>query len=251
MKLKDILTDIFDMMEKVSEVDPKKVVLTGYHEIDKLAGGLKSGELSLILAGEEGLGRAFSQNIIINQLDLAVLIISTDISKEQYGLELLSIKSQVHYDTIRLAAIDQTDWDKLARATDDLSRSNIQIIDQRSTTVEQIRSESEKADNNEPLNLIAIDGSGKIKDFAKELKIMAKTLNVPVVAVLNSNICNSEMIECAGLVIELEDAWKLAYIAVVEVNVSKNATGLTGTVGLNYTEEFTRFEPYNTESDSI
>jgi replicative DNA helicase len=248
MRLRDILANIFDMLEKASEVDPEFVVLTGYHEIDQLTGGLKSGELSLILAGEEGLGRAFAQNVILNQLDLAILIISTGISKEQYAMQLLSIESQVNYDTIRIGDIGQDEWDKLARATDNLSTSRIQITDQRITTGEQIRSEIEKANNNEPLNLIVIDIAED--DYkASRLKTLSKTLNIPIVLVSDSNICSSEMIECAGLVIELEDAWKQGNIVVVEVKVSKNTRGLIGKVGLSFTEEYNGFESYNTKSD--
>jgi len=244
MRLKEILSNVFDMLEKASEVDPKGVVLTGYHEIDQLTGGLKPGELSLILTGEEGLGRTFAENVILNHLDLSILVFCLDISKEQYGMELLSIKSQVSFDAIRLVTIDQADWDKLSRATDDLSISNIQIIDKKDITIRQIRTEIEKANKNEPLNLIVIDIAEN--DYkASRLKTLSKTLNIPIVLVSDSNICSSKMIECADLVFELDDAWKLGCIAAVEVGVSKNTWGLTGMVGLNYSEEFTRFKSMN------
>jgi hypothetical protein len=291
MQIKDILPEVFDLMEEISEVPSESVVLTGYQEIDLLAGGLKPGELILILTGEEELSRAFAQNIIINQdqdqLDHSILVFSPEISKEQYTMQLLSIKSQVNYSTISLAnpSWKQSDWDNIAMATDDLSKANIQIIDQRSITVEQLQTQIEKANKKEPLNLIVIDNiesvlvetgdseyaafkskcteSGEFKHFAQtglweddykvnSLKTLSEVLNIPVVVLSDNNISSSgkeipkqySMIEWADLVFEMDDGWKSGYIGAVDINITKNTCGLTGKVGLYYTEECSRLISY-------
>jgi replicative DNA helicase len=296
MKLKDILSIVFDLMEKISEVQPESVVPTGFQEIDVLTGGLKPGELILVLTGEEELSRVLAQNIIINliqdQLDLSILVFSSDISKEQYTMQLLSIKSQVDYSSISLAkpTLKQTDWDKISMATEDLSKSNIQIIDQNGLTIEQLQAQIEEANKNELLNLIVIDNiesllvetgnhefaafkskcteSGEFKHFiqtelweddykASRLKTMSEALNIPIVVVSDNNMGSAgkkipkqySMIEWADLVFEMDDEWKRGYVGAVDINITKNKCGLTGKIGLYYTEECFRFNSYNSEPD--
>ncbi|MBT4290992.1 MAG: hypothetical protein HOD92_27005 [Deltaproteobacteria bacterium] len=276
MKIQEILINIFDLMEKMSEVPSEAIIQTGYREIDILSGGIKSGELFLI-TGENELGKHFSQNIIINQIqnqtNPSILIFCTK-AIEHYTMQLLSIASGVNYTTIsRLnPPLEQADWDKLSRATEVLSKSNIEIIDQRRYTLDQLRVEVEEANIKMPVNLIVVDSfepilvetgghgvatlkskyteSGEFNhvgktevcendNTSKKLKTLAEIFNIPILVVSNSNKG-----DFADQVYELGE---VGCDGSVYINVTKNKSGLTGKVGLYYTEESTCFDSCSTE----
>jgi replicative DNA helicase len=188
MQLKNILNDIFDELEMMSEIRPESI-------------DIKAGELIFIKTGNAELSRFIAQNVILEQIrdqqDLPILVFCPSIPINQYVRQLLSIKSKVDYFTISFAnpAMEQSGWDRLSRAVDDLSNSSVLITDQKYHTFEQLKIRIEKAHYDMPLGLIVTDnmefpllGTSVLEaedDYKKSLKSLSKTLNIPIV------VCNN------------------------------------------------------------
>ncbi len=255
-------------------------VMTGlstlYTELDKRIHGLNKSDL-IILAARPGMGKtSFAMNIATNvgkkYNDKAIAVFSLEMSKEQIVGRMISSEASLSSDQMRTGKISQEKWKDVGRAADILSRLNVYIDDTAGISVAGIKSKLRRVKN---LGLVVIDylqlmtstknyGGNRvveISDITRNLKIMAKELNVPVICLsqlargpeqrpdkrpMLSDLRESGSIEQdADIVMFL---YRNAYYDKTDPNVNacecivaKNRHGEPGTVPLGWDGEFTRF----------
>ena len=255
-------------------------VMTGlstlYTELDKRIHGLNKSD-RIILAARPGMGKtSFAMNIATNvgkkYNDKAIAVFSLEMSKEQIVGRMISSEASLSSDQMRTGKISQEKWRDVGRAADILSRLNIYIDDTAGVSVASIKSKLRRVKN---LGLVVIDylqlmtsnknyGGNRvveISDITRNLKIMAKELNVPVICLsqlargpeqrpdkrpMLSDLRESGSIEQdADIVMFL---YRNAYYDKTDPNVNacecivaKNRHGEPGTVPLGWDGEFTRF----------
>lgn len=249
---------------------------TLYKELDKRIYGLNKSDL-IILAARPGMGKtSFAMNIATNvgkkYNDKAVAVFSLEMSKEQIVSRMISSEASLTSDAMKTGVIPKEKWKDIGRAAEVLSRLNIYIDDTPGITVAGIKAKLRRMKN---LGLVVIDylqlmSSTKnyngnrvveISDITRNLKIMAKELNVPVITLsqlargpeqrpdkrpLLSDLRESGSIEQdADIVMFL---YRNAYYDKTDPNVNscecivaKNRHGEPGTVPLGWDGEFTRF----------
>ena len=249
---------------------------TLYKELDKRIYGLNRSDL-IILAARPGMGKtSFAMNIATNvgkkYNDKAIAVFSLEMSKEQIVSRMISSEASLTSDSMKTGDIPVEKWKDIGRAAEVLSRLNIYIDDTPGITVAAIKSKLRRMKN---LGLVVIDylqlmSSTKnyngnrvveISDITRNLKIMAKELNVPVITLsqlargpeqrpdkrpMLSDLRESGSIEQdADIVMFL---YRNAYYDKTDPNVNacecivaKNRHGETGTVPLGWDGEFTRF----------
>ena len=249
---------------------------TLYRELDKRIYGLNRSDL-IILAARPGMGKtSFAMNIATNvgkkYNDTAIAVFSLEMSKEQIVSRMISSEASLTSDSMKTGQIPEEKWRDIGRAAEVLSRLNIYIDDTPGITVAAIKSKLRRMKN---LGLVVIDylqlmSSTKnyngnrvveISDITRNLKIMAKELNVPVITLsqlargpeqrpdkrpMLSDLRESGSIEQdADIVMFL---YRNAYYDKTDPNVNscecivaKNRHGETGTVPLGWDGEFTRF----------
>ena len=249
---------------------------TLYKELDKRIYGLNKSDL-IILAARPGMGKtSFAMNIATNvgkkYNDKAVAVFSLEMSKEQIVSRMLSSEASLTSDSMKTGDIPTEKWKDVGVAADVLSRLNIYIDDTPGITVAAIKSKLRRLKN---LGLVVIDylqlmSSTKnyngnrvveISDITRNLKIMAKELDVPVIVLsqlargpeqrpdkrpMLSDLRESGSIEQdADIVMFL---YRNSYYDKTDPNVNacecivaKNRHGETGTVPLGWNGEFTRF----------
>lgn len=188
-------------------------VTTGLRDLDKKMGGLHPSDL-LILAGRPSMGKtalatklAFeAANAYKEEYDeqgnlkptegARVAFFSLEMSAEQLALRLLSEKTKVASDRIRRGDIQSKDFEKFVEASQILSKVPLYIDDTPGLTVPAIRNRARRLKRQKGLDFIIIDylqlvqSSGKagenrvqaVSDITRGLKILAKELNVPVIA---------------------------------------------------------------------
>ena len=206
--IKDIIVDSFTHLEKISATSSDVTGLaTGFVDLDKLTSGLQPADL-LILAARPSVGKtALALNIAhyvatkVNT-DGAVLIFSMEMSKEQLALRLLGAEARVDGSRIKSGNLIQDDWDRLALATDQLSKTTLYINDQTNlspfelaTICKQLNKESDNG-----ISLIVVDylqlmkgnkpnqpREQEIAEISRSMKGLAKDLNVPVLALSQLN----------------------------------------------------------------
>ena len=218
-----------------------------------------------------------AQNAAI--IDKAVIgLFSLEMSKEQLVMRMLSSEARVDAHRFRTGHLIRDEWGRLAQAIGTLSESKIFVDDTPGITVLQMRAKARRlAAEQKRLDLIVIDymqlmsGSGRtesrqqeVSKISRELKGLAKELNVPVVALsqlsrapearnpprpMLSDLRESGSIEQDADVVAFiyrEEYYKPSdeNAGVAEILISKQRNGPTGTVKLAFLKEFTRFENY-------
>lgn len=196
-KLDKILVETFNHLDEISGPDAKAHLgaKTGFSQIDEITTGLNDSDL-IIIAARPAVGKsAFAINIATNvckRIDKSVVIFSLEMGKEQLAGRILSSEAMVNNTVLRSGKFDHDDWSKLAQAASRLSKLPMYIDDTGSVTVPQMKAKLRRVEN---LGLVVIDyiqlmqstnrSQGRVNEVSeitRQLKLMAKDLNVPVIA---------------------------------------------------------------------
>ena len=194
-----VLQDTFETLEKLC-TDKSDVtgITTGFADLNKKINGLQRTDL-ILLAARPAMGKtAFSLNLVQNAAlkgDASVAVFSLEMSKEQLVQRMLSAQSNVELSKIKTGNLGASDWPRIIDALSVLSEANIFIDDTPGIKISEIRSKCRRLKIEKGLDLILIDylqlmeGEGKnenrqqeIAKISRSLKILAKELDCPVVA---------------------------------------------------------------------
>lgn len=254
---------------------------TGFRELDQLTSGLQKSDLVIVAArpsmGKTALGLTIAQNSAVQE-KAVVAVFSLEMSQEQLVMRMLSSEAKVDAQRFRTGYLTRDEWGRLAGGIETLSNAKIFIDDTPGISVLEMRAKARRlAAEQKALDLIVVDylqlmgGSRRVESrqqevsqISRELKSLAKELNVPVIAIsqlsrapearnppkpLMSDLRESGSIE--------QDADVVAFIyredyynrtdennGLAELIIAKQRNGPTGTIRLAFLKEFTRFENY-------
>ncbi|WP_418719059.1 replicative DNA helicase [Candidatus Allofournierella merdipullorum] len=202
-KLSAALVETLGTLQKITGPDKSKYagIPTGFTYLDTLLTGLGRSDL-IILAARPGMGKtSFALNIATNvakKQRVPVAIFSLEMSKEQLTNRILSAEAGVDSHAFRSGALGDSEWDDLAHASEILHDVPIYMDDTSGITIPEVKAKIRRVNQDPsrpPIGLVVIDylqlmTSGKrtenrvqeISDITRNLKIMAKELNVPVIA---------------------------------------------------------------------
>ncbi|MEW9078940.1 replicative DNA helicase [Terrisporobacter glycolicus] len=194
-----VLQDTFDMIERLcTQKSDVTGITTGFTDLNKKINGLQRTDL-ILLAARPAMGKtAFSLNLVQNAAlkgNASVAVFSLEMSKEQLVQRMLSAQSNVELSKIKTGSLGESDWPRIIDAMAVLSEANIFIDDTPGIKISEIRSKCRRLKIEKGLDLILIDylqlmeGEGKnenrqqeIAKISRSLKILAKELDCPVVA---------------------------------------------------------------------
>ena len=253
----------------------KKGMSSGFPHLDRYIYGLNPSDLILI-AARPGMGKtSFAMNIAVNAArihrDKKVAVFSLEMSREQLVSRLLSSEGRISSDQMKTGKIERSQWRGLTEAAEMLNMIELYIDDTASISNGEMKAKLRRMNN---LGLVVIDylqlmTTGRkdgnrvqeISEITRNLKIMAKELNVPVITLsqlsrgpesrtdkrpMLSDLRESGSIEQdADIVLFL---YRDAYYTKSEENatsceciIAKNRHGETDTVQLRWDGQFTRF----------
>ena len=194
---------VIEKFEKISkDKDAFRGISTGFTRLDRLTNGLQKSDL-IVIAARPGMGKtSLAMNIVENaamRCDAVCAVFSLEMPEVQIIQRLLCSFANVSMEKALAGKLETKDWSKLNKASDALKNSRINIDDSSRVTPMEILSKCRriKARNNGRLDLVMIDyiqlmSSGKesaeqnrtqeVASITRDLKIMAKELNVPVIA---------------------------------------------------------------------
>ena len=254
---------------------------TGFRDLDEKTSGLQPTDLIIVAArpsmGKTALCLTLAQNAAI--LEKAVVaVFSLEMSKEQLVMRMLSSEARVDAHRFRTGYLTRDEWGRLAEAIGTLSNAKIFIDDTPGISVLEMRAKTRRLfTEQKKLDLIVVDylqlmSGGKRSEsrqqevslISRELKGLAKELNVPIVALsqlsrapearnpprpMMSDLRESGSIEQDADVVAFiyrEDYYKPSEenAGIAELLIAKQRNGPTGTVKLAFLREFTRFENY-------
>lgn len=276
-KIDSVIIQAYDKLIRLSG-DDKDLYLglpTGFGALDTMIAGLNKSDLILV-AGRPGMGKtSFGLNVIANVAQKTpkdVAIFSLEMSNEQLVTRILSSEAKVQSEKLKTGIISGDEWVKLAITSDVLSKTNIYLDDSAAITVAEMKAKLRRLKN---LGLVVIDylqlmsGGGRnenrvqeISQMTRNLKIMAKELNVPVVLLSQLSRAAEQRQGHRPMLSDLRDSGSIEQDAdivlflyregyydeevenksLAQVIVAKNRHGSTGEVDVRWVGEFTRFE---------
>ncbi len=200
--IKGILTEVMDGIEKAMELpDGITGIPTGFKDIDRTTGGWQRGDL-IIIAGRPSMGKtAFAVNNMRNtavQFGIPVAFFSCEMSPQQLVTRMVASEVDgLNLTTNRLTRgrISENDLKEIHKKIGPLAGSKVFIDNSAGLTLSSLRVKATKLKRKHDIQLIMIDylqlmhgskGKGnreqEIAEISRGLKELAKTLNVPVIA---------------------------------------------------------------------
>ncbi len=253
---------------------------TGFTRLDHMTSGLQGSDL-IILAARPAMGKtALALNMARNaafESNIPVAIFSLEMSKEQLSMRMLCSEARVDSSRVRSGFLNPEDWNRITDAAGTLSEAPLFIDDSPDISTTSIRTKCRRLKMDKDLGLVIIDylqlmrgriGTERrdleISEISRSLKLLAKELNVPVVALSQLNRKLEERSDKRPQLSDLresgaleQDADVVAFIyrdevynkdennpnrGTAEVILSKQRNGPTGVVPLTFLGAYTRFE---------
>ena len=276
--IKDILIDTFDNIEQLYKKKSKvSGIESGFTDLDLKTSGLNPSEL-IMVAARPAMGKsAFVLNIahhVAMNGKVPVMIFSLEMSKEQMVNRILCSEAEVDSMKVRTGDLDSEDWIKLGKASGNLAEAPIYIDDTPGLSSAELRAKCRKAKLEKGIGLVIIDylqlmesktkspsRQQEISEISRSLKILAKELKVPVIALSQLSRATESRTDHRPMLSDLRESGAIEQDAdivmfihredyydpetekknVAEVIIAKNRSGSTGTVELAWLGQYTKF----------
>lgn len=276
--IKEVLVNSFDIIESRYQNKSKiSGIESGFIDLDTKTSGLNPADL-IILAARPAMGKsAFALNIanfVAMHMKTPVIIFNLEMSKEQLVNRILASESEVDSMKLRNADLTSDDWLKLGAASGKLSEIPLYIDDTPGMTSTELRAKCRKAKLEKNIGLIIIDylqlmesktkspsRQQEISEISRSLKILAKELNVPVIALSQLSRATESRTDHRPMLSDLRESGAIEQDAdivmfihredyydketekknVAEIIIAKNRNGDTGTIELAWLGQYTKF----------
>jgi replicative DNA helicase len=176
---------------------------TGFTNLDTYTHGLHSGQL-VIVAARPSVGKStFALDIARNAAirnNNATIFFSLEMGRSEIAMRMLSAESGIYLQSMRKGTLTEGDWAKLAAVRGKINDAPLYIDDSPNMSLVEIRAKCRRLAQQVQLKMVVIDyiqlmSSGKkvesrqqeVSEFSRALKLLAKELNVPVVALSQLN----------------------------------------------------------------
>ncbi len=265
------------LLDLTEQEDKLTGVTTGFTSIDRILNGLQKQNFVLIAArpamGKTSLALNIAQNAALKQ-KASVAIFSLEMSKEELVNRMWSSETLVDVSKIQTGDLEDREWLQLLEGMDMLSKLPIYIDDTGGATVTDIRAKARRLKREKGLDLIIIDhmqlmSSGRrienrqqeIADISRNLKLLAKDLDVPVLTLSQLNRTPESRSGNRPVLSDLRESGAIEQDAdvviliyrddyynkdsekpgIVECIIAKHRNGPTATVELKWQAKYTRF----------
>lgn len=266
-----ILEDIYRNKGKLTGVS------SGFIDLDYKTNGLQKTDLILIAARPSMGKTAFSLNIAHNAAlkgNFHVALFSLEMSKEQLIQRMIAAESRVELNKLKNGNLNEEEWPRVIQAMDVLSKTNIYIDDTPGINMVELRSKCRRLKMDKGLDLVLIDylqlmesdsksenRQQEISKISRSLKILAKELNCPVIALSQLSRAPEQRSDHRPMLSDLRESGAIEQDAdmvmflyrdeyyneesedknVAEVIIAKHRNGEVGTIKLAWIGQYQLF----------
>ncbi|MGK9148454.1 replicative DNA helicase [Plantibacter flavus] len=202
--LTDAVSAAIDEIEAAKHNDGSMTgVPTGFKELDELTNGLHPGQLIIVAArpaiGKSTLALDFARAASVHYNHPSIFF-SLEMGRSEIAMRLMSAEASVPLQLMRKGTVDSQDWTKIAQVRGRINDAPLYIDDSPNMTLVEIRAKCRRLKQRVGLKMVVIDylqllTSGKrvesrqqeVSEFSRALKLMAKELQVPVIALSQLN----------------------------------------------------------------
>jgi replicative DNA helicase len=176
---------------------------TGFIDLDALTHGLHPGQLILVAArpavGKSTFALDMARAAAIKH-NKATIFFSLEMGRAEIAMRMLSAESSIYLQSMRKGTVSESDWTRLAAVRGRINDAPLYIDDSPNMSLVEIRAKCRRLAQQVDLKMVVIDyiqlmSSGKkvesrqqeVSEFSRALKLLAKELNIPVVALSQLN----------------------------------------------------------------
>jgi replicative DNA helicase len=176
---------------------------TGFSNLDAFTHGLHPGQL-VIVAARPAVGKStFALDLARHasvKKNQATIFFSLEMGRSEIAMRMLSAQSSIYLQSMRKGTLTEGDWAKLAAVRGEINDAPLYIDDSPNMSLVEIRAKCRRLAQQVDLKMVVIDyiqlmTSGKkvesrqqeVSEFSRALKLLAKELNIPVVALSQLN----------------------------------------------------------------
>ena len=293
-KLDELIPQSIERMNEIAKNGSSLLgASTGYKDLDGKLQGLQKGDLIIVAArpsmGKTALAMNIVENFILNkEIPGGVLVFSLEMPAESLTTRLLASNAKIDQQKVRSASMNQTDLKKFMESSSKLKDLPLYIDDSSMLSPMELRARARRIARQEPkgLSVIVVDylqlmqlptsqenRVNQISEISRSLKMLAKELNVPVIALSQLNRAVEQRPNKRPIMADLRDSGAIEQDADVilfiyrdevynedseegnkaEIIIGKQRNGPIGKINLTFLKEFTRFEDFAVDSyyDSI
>lgn len=277
--IREVIKNTFVQIEALYERQEKVTgVRSGFVDMDEMTAGFQPSDL-IILAARPSMGKtALALNFLANAAvhnAVATAFFSLEMSKEQLAMRLLCSEARVDASRLRAGFLTDQEWTRLIEAAGRLSEAPIFIDDTPAMPVMKVQAMLRRLKAQADLGMVVIDylqlmkagvkmqsREQEISEISRNLKGIAKELNIPVVSLSQLNRGVDSRTDKRPMLSDLresgaieQDADLIMFIyrdevynkesaekGVAEVILAKQRNGPIGTIKLKWFGHYTRFE---------
>ena len=202
--LEELLQPTMDEIDAIASRGGSSLgVPTGFADLDEVTNGLHPGQMIIVAArpgvGKSTLGLDFVRSCSVKH-SMTSVIFSLEMSKTEIVMRMLSAEAKIRLADMRGGRMTDDDWTRLARRMSEISEAPLFVDDSPNMTMMEIRAKARRIKQRHDLKLIVVDylqlmTSGKrvesrqqeVSEFSRQLKLLAKELEVPVIAISQLN----------------------------------------------------------------
>jgi replicative DNA helicase len=200
-------------------------VPTGFTEFDHLTNGLHAGQMIIVAArpamGKSTVGLDFARSASIKH-GLTSAIFSLEMARNEIIMRLLSAEARVPLQHIRNGGLSDQEWMRIAQKQSEFQDAPLYIDDSPNLTLMEIRAKCRRLKQRHDLRLVVVDylqlmTSGRkvesrqqeVSEFSRSLKLLAKELEVPVIAISQLNRGPEQRTDKKPMVSDLRESGSL------------------------------------------
>ncbi|MBQ7751665.1 MAG: replicative DNA helicase [Clostridia bacterium] len=276
--IKDIIMSTYEEIVENSKSTGKTVGLdTGFDELNYRTGGFRGGQLILI-GGRPAMGKSsFAVNIaetvaITNKKPVAIF--NLEMPKSMIVRRIFCSQAYIDSQKILSGKFEGEDWARLGRVLDKIAVAPLYIDDSSSITVSEIHAKCQRIKQTHGLSMVVIDYLQLMRDdsrtesrqvevasISRALKVMAKELDVPVIALTQLNRANEKRPDKRPTLSDIRESGAVEQDAdmvmlihrddyynpdssdknMAEIIIAKHRMGETGTFKLGWQGKYTKF----------
>jgi replicative DNA helicase len=200
----DVMERTLEEIDAASSRDGAMLgIPTGFRQLDELTGGFQAGQM-IVLAARPAIGKSTLGLDIARSASIAhgkaSVIFSLEMSREEITKRMLAAEAGVKLTKLTTGPMGPNDWERLASTAARIAKAPLFIDDSPNMSLMEIRAKCRRLKQQHDLQLVVVDylqlmSSGRkvesrqqeVSEFSRALKLLAKEIQVPVIAISQLN----------------------------------------------------------------
>ena len=278
--VKEVISELYEKLSALyNSKSPHTGIQSGFYLLDEKTHGLQKSDLILIAArpsmGKTALALNIAHDVAVRQR-IPVIVFSLEMARDQLVSRMICADQKIDSNKMRSGKLNDEEWKKVAEATGKMLEAPLYIDDTAGISVTDIKAKCRRMKLEKGLGLVVIDylqlmqsasrgrnenRQQEISEISRALKLTAKELNVPVIALSQLSRAPEQRGDHRPMLSDLRDSGAIEQDADIvmflyrdevynkdtekpgeaQLIIAKHRNGETGTIDLVWMGQYTKF----------